>query len=366
MFAFSGKKLEQRHESRISRFKIITVFLLGAMCSVLLMLSAVYKGANEYAIKNAIQTNFDLVSVKTQMAFSDIVRILDKQEFISIVHDLSDDELTLYAVVDHYPETIQVANNDLSLSFDQLQSSEQDFNGGYFEQQGRAYIWNLMEIEDQLYPILSISEFSEGQNDIMLSVFFNRLIIPGIFILWLSVWGALMLSRIWGRLYEQSASLEKYITIDPLTGLQNQKQASKTIDMYLNKSHRHNRHLSVLLVMVDNFYELSDDYGQSFSDALILTISQRLNDAVRGYDELLRYRDNVFMLILQDEAMKSSTLIEKRLYQELAQQYEIYGHYIQPGLFIEVMTYPDHIDQDEFIKEINSRIESRLITKSHE
>ncbi len=361
MIGFSVKKIKQKDDSIISRFKIISIFLSGSLGAVLLMLMAIYNGASEYAIKNAIQRSFEVTLVKAEMAFSDIHRVLDKNEFIDIVQELTDDESTLYAVVDHYPETIRVGNNDLSLSFDQLQSGEQNLSGGYFEQLGRTYIWNLIVIEDQLYPVLSVTEFTESQNDIMQLVFSNRLIIPSIFIIWLTVWGSLMLSRLLGRLHEQRVSLEAFVTLDPLTGLQNQKQARKIIEIELSKAHRQNQHLPVLLVLVEDYFEISEYYGQSFCDAIILTISQRLNDTIRAYDQVLRYRKNVFMVLLPDENKESSALVEKRVYKELVQQYEIYGHYIQPTLAIERVIYPDDIHQpDEFINGCNSRIDNRV------
>ena len=361
MFSIFRKKIKHKPDFRISHFKIITIFLVGSICAVVLIITAVYNGASEYTLKNAIKRSFDLVSIKTEMKFSDIVRVLDKENFKKVVQGLSNDDVTLFPVVDNYPEDIRVANNDISLSFDQLQTSEQELNGGVIEQQGRTYIWNLVSIEDQLYTVLSVTEFNENHNDILMSVFSSRLIIPGVFMLWLTVWGALVLSRLLRKLYEQGIMQEKFVSIDPLTGLQNQKQASKSIEMYLSKAHRQNKHLPVLLVLIENFCVLTEDYGQSFSDAMVLTISQRMNDSLRAYDQQFRYRENVFMVLLPDETLESSVLVEKRLHKELGRLYEIYGHCIQPKFSFEVVVYPDHIHQvDEFVKECNNLIDNRL------
>lgn len=361
MFGFSIKKINHNDIAEISRSKIISIFLLASVTAVLLMLTAIYKGAGEYSIKNAIQRSFDLVTVKTKMAFSDIDRVLDKKDFKGIVENISDDGMTLVPVVGRYPETINVANKEIDISFNQLQSSKLDSNGGSFEQNGSSYIWSLIAIEDQLYPVLSVTEFSADENNLMLSVFSNRLIIPSIFIIWLTVWGALVYSRLLSRIYMQSASLEKFVSIDSLTGLQNQKQAGQFIEMHLSRSHRFNRHLPVLMVLLEDYSEICEYYGQSFSDAMTLTISQRLNDTLRSYDQILRYRDNVFMVILADENRQSAALVEKRIYKQLAQQYEIYGHNIQPTFAIETVIYPEDTHQmEDFIKECNRRIDNRL------
>lgn len=361
MFSFARKKIKHKPDFRISLIKIIAIFLVGPICAGVLITTAVYNGVSEFTIKNAIERSFDLVSIKTEMEFSDIVRVLDKESFKNVVQNMSSDDMTLYPVIDNYPEDIRVANNDLSLSFDQLQASEQELKGGIFEQQGRTYIWNLVSIEDQLYTVLSVNEFNENENNNELSIFTRRLIIPGIFVLLLTAWGSLALLRLLIKLFEHGAEQEKFISIDSLTGLQNQKHASKVIEMHLSKAHRENKHLPVLLVLIENYCALTEDYGASFSDAMVLTISQRLNDALRVYDQKFRYRDNVFMVLLPDETLESSALVEKRLNKELGRQYEIYGHCIQPKLAFEVVVYPDHIHQmDEFVRECSTRIDNRL------
>lgn len=355
--------MPKKNITSISRFHIISIFILGSVGAVFLILSAVYKGASDYAIKNAIQRNFDIVSAKTEMAFSRIGKVLNEEQFMGLVQNIPADQWLLFAVTGDYPEIIQLNNIDLKLPVEQFQSTEQNSAGGYFERQGFIYIWNLLAIEDQLYPVLSVAEFTESENDVMLSVFSNRLIIPSIFIVWLTVWGALVLSRLLGRLYEQGATLEKYVTIDPLTGLRNQQHAREIIEMHLSKAFRHNRHLAGMLVLFENNDQLSKDYGQQFSNTLIQLICQRMKDTLRAYDHILRYRDNVFMVLLADETQDNAARVEQRLHEDLARPYVVYGHSIQPGIAIELVCYPDQVNQtDEFIKECNRRIEHRLKT----
>jgi diguanylate cyclase (GGDEF)-like protein len=84
---------------------------------------------------------------------------------------------------------------------------------------------------------------------------------------------------------------------DDLTGLPNKRAISQSLDLHISRSRRYQNPLSVLLVSVDLG---NDGTAGSTHDARLLAVSRFLRDRLRWVDQIARWSDRVFLIVLPE------------------------------------------------------------------
>ena len=116
------------------------------------------------------------------------------------------------------------------------------------------------------------------------------------------------------QLAEENARLRQQIEdlklTDDLTGLPNQRAISQALDLHVSRSRRYQNPLSTVLVHIDI---TSADGVQPFStDPIILAVSRFLRDRLRWVDQIARWEDNLFLLVLPETGEEDAkSLLEK-------------------------------------------------------
>jgi diguanylate cyclase (GGDEF)-like protein len=91
---------------------------------------------------------------------------------------------------------------------------------------------------------------------------------------------------------------------DALTGLFNRRHFSEMLEAELERSRRNDLRLGLLLIDVDHFKSVNDQYGHQIGDVVLSEIAVRLRDAVRAYDTIARWGGEEFIVLapmLKDE-----------------------------------------------------------------
>jgi two-component system, cell cycle response regulator len=105
---------------------------------------------------------------------------------------------------------------------------------------------------------------------------------------------------------DPSATLEAAM-IDPLTGLRNQRYLTQHLRGLLE---RRERELALLMIDVDDFRSVNDDFGHDAGDAALRVIADVLRGQVRVFDSLARYGGEDFVLVMPgtgaDEAAQTA------------------------------------------------------------
>jgi len=94
--------------------------------------------------------------------------------------------------------------------------------------------------------------------------------------------------------------LEKNAQTDPLTGLYNRKYLERFIENVLYKGKQKNKPCGILMVDIDYFKLINDNYGHDIGDIAIKTISNTLIDVVSEDDVIIRFGGEEFIVILND------------------------------------------------------------------
>jgi diguanylate cyclase (GGDEF)-like protein/PAS domain S-box-containing protein len=93
-------------------------------------------------------------------------------------------------------------------------------------------------------------------------------------------------------------SLAAQALTDDLTGLANRRSFDETLDREWSRTLREGTQLSLLLIDIDNFKSVNDDYGHQVGDDYLRAISAALSSALRAPDSLARYGGEEIAVIL--------------------------------------------------------------------
>lgn len=102
------------------------------------------------------------------------------------------------------------------------------------------------------------------------------------------------------ELHTRAEEFHKLSVLDPLTGLYNRRFADQRLAEEVARSQRHGHHLSVLVLDLNRFKLINDQYGHIAGDTVLKSFSERLKKAVRYSDLPVRSGGDEFMVILTD------------------------------------------------------------------
>jgi len=95
-------------------------------------------------------------------------------------------------------------------------------------------------------------------------------------------------------------SLRRQSVLDPLTGLFNRRHFDAALKRELARARRKNVPVSLVLVDIDHFKSVNDDYGHAVGDAVLRTIAQQLRQGIREGDVACRYGGEEMVLLLPE------------------------------------------------------------------
>jgi diguanylate cyclase (GGDEF)-like protein len=103
------------------------------------------------------------------------------------------------------------------------------------------------------------------------------------------------------ELREVNAMLTELSVRDSLTGLYNRRHFDAALKTEMRRAGRNQKPISLLMIDVDNFKSLNDEYGHQRGDDCLREVARALeNHPRRGYDVLARYGGEEFVLLLPD------------------------------------------------------------------
>lgn len=103
------------------------------------------------------------------------------------------------------------------------------------------------------------------------------------------------------------------VFIDPLTGVNNRNY----LTMLGLKIQKTKTELCVLMIDIDNFKNINDSYGHNAGDKVLKEFAKTIRENVRGYDEVIRYGGEEFIVILYRCNVNYATNIAEKLRQKV-------------------------------------------------
>lgn len=116
------------------------------------------------------------------------------------------------------------------------------------------------------------------------------------------------------KLYRKNKRLA---VIDNLTGLRNRRSILESGEQIFTISKRYKQDLCVLMLDVDNFKSVNDNYGHAEGDKVLKYVASICKDALRSSDYVGRVGGEEFLFILPNSKEVDGTLLAKRLFQTI-------------------------------------------------
>ena len=118
---------------------------------------------------------------------------------------------------------------------------------------------------------------------------------------------------------------------DPLTGLANRHLLKDRFEQALARAHRHNSSFAVVLLDMNGFKLINDNYGHDAGDELLKCVGARLKECVRDEDTVARVGGDEFVLLLEETEPQSTEAVIRRVDRAIRQPVLIKGHQVTPA-----------------------------------
>ena len=107
--------------------------------------------------------------------------------------------------------------------------------------------------------------------------------------------------------------LQRLATTDALTGVWNRRHFEQVVAVEIQRTGRYGDPLSLLLFDIDHFKKINDTHGHLVGDQVLIGLSQRVRDHLRGVDMLARWGGEEFVVMLPHCTGDQAGLLAEKL-----------------------------------------------------
>jgi diguanylate cyclase (GGDEF)-like protein/PAS domain S-box-containing protein len=102
-------------------------------------------------------------------------------------------------------------------------------------------------------------------------------------------------------LKEHEAELSRVANYDALTGIPNRRLFADRMFLSIARAKRSGMMLAVCYIDLDGFKQINDTYGHEAGDHLLVEVTHRIQETLRGIDTLARFGGDEFVALLSEE-----------------------------------------------------------------
>jgi diguanylate cyclase (GGDEF)-like protein len=107
-------------------------------------------------------------------------------------------------------------------------------------------------------------------------------------------------------------SLELDVITDPMTKLYNRNYFNKVMTEQVGISRRYNSYFSLILIDIDYFKNVNDDFGHLKGDKVLILLAKILTDNIRNVDYIFRIGGEEFAIVAPNTNLKESKLMAEK------------------------------------------------------
>lgn len=145
------------------------------------------------------------------------------------------------------------------------------------------------------------------------------------------------------KIHALQAQLSDQANRDPLTGLYNRRYLDTTLARELARCEREGQPLSLMLIDIDHFKQVNDNYGHQAGDTVLIKLATLLQEQARAADVACRYGGEEFMLLLPNMPADAALDRAEQWRAAFADTTELVdARQLRVTLSIGVASYPSH------------------------
>jgi diguanylate cyclase (GGDEF)-like protein len=126
--------------------------------------------------------------------------------------------------------------------------------------------------------------------------------------------GQIIVAR-WDREARKNAEIElqRAAATDALTGIANRRQLELQLSAFVKRAQRYSEPLSLLMLDIDHFKQVNDQYGHDAGDKVLVELVQQILASIRDADLLGRWGGEEFLLILPQTSVEAGQPLAERI-----------------------------------------------------
>ena len=106
--------------------------------------------------------------------------------------------------------------------------------------------------------------------------------------------------------------------VDVLTGTHHKDYIIELLEREFERSRRYKRPISCLLLDIDGFEDLSSAHESNCSEEILMICSKALKDTLRNVDEISRFRESIFLVLMPETSASNSVMGLARVREEIS------------------------------------------------
>jgi len=136
---------------------------------------------------------------------------------------------------------------------------------------------------------------------------------------------------------------------DPLTGINNRAAFDDSIKREIELAHRHGSSLSMIVLDIDYFKKINDNFGHFIGDCILKKLANCTNQSIRATDMLFRYGGEEFVVLLPNTDDKGAYRLAQRIRRKIEKSECLCeGHTIKLTISAGVASLRDKESADDF------------------
>lgn len=140
---------------------------------------------------------------------------------------------------------------------------------------------------------------------------------------------------------QRTAHLEHEVNHDALTGLANRNLLWDRLEQALHVAQRNKTLVATVLIDLDNFKQINDNWGHEAGDEVLKAVAKRLQASVRDSDTVARLSGDEFVLVLANQpSLRFTVRMIERVRDAMARPVGFDSREIPVGASVGVSMYP--------------------------
>lgn len=114
-------------------------------------------------------------------------------------------------------------------------------------------------------------------------------------------------------LIQTNKKLTSLATTDPVTNLVNRRIILSRIEQEKNRMERGSKPFVLIMIDIDNFKQINDEYGHSGGDYVLVTLAELISLTLRKQDEVARWGGDEFLIMLPETDVEGGQIVAEKI-----------------------------------------------------